>query len=227
MIALLHRRPDAVGRQALALFDGAPRAARTHVRIRWATCPVPAVASLVPRRGRILEVGCGHGLFSAYLALDSAQRQVVGVDIDESKIAVAREAAQRAGHAFTADVAPSGHLPPGPWNAIVIVDVLYLLDVDAQRALLTTCRSLLAPGGTLVVKEMGTTPRWKARWNLFQETLSVRVLRITEGASLTFVSPGTMAAWLKAAGLEVESRRLDRGRLHPHHVLIGTDASTG
>jgi 2-polyprenyl-3-methyl-5-hydroxy-6-metoxy-1,4-benzoquinol methylase len=226
MIALLDRRLDVVGRQALALFDTAPLAARTHVRVRWATCPVPAVAALVPRAGPILEVGCGHGLFSAYLALDSAERQVHGVDIDGSKIVVARQAARHAGDAFTAEVAQAGQLPTGPWDAIVIVDVLYLLDADAQRALLTTCRALLAPGGTLVVKEMGTTPRWKARWNLFQETLSVRVLRITEGASLTFVPPQVMAGWLRDAGLEVESRRLDRGRLHPHHVLVGKDAST-
>jgi 2-polyprenyl-3-methyl-5-hydroxy-6-metoxy-1,4-benzoquinol methylase len=226
MLTLLDRRPDATARQALALFEDAPLAARAHVRIRWATCPMAAVAALVPRQGRILEVGCGHGLFSAYLALDSAERQVYGVDIDASKIAVARQAARRAGDAFTADVAESGKLPTGPWDAIVIVDVLYLLDADAQRAMLARCRSVLAPGGILVVKEMGTSPRWKARWNLLQETLSVRVLRITEGASLTFVSPQIMADWLRAAGLAVESRRLDRRRLHPHHVLIGTDAST-
>ncbi|HET9900096.1 MAG TPA: class I SAM-dependent methyltransferase [Actinomycetes bacterium] len=224
MIALLERRPDAPGREALALYDGAPLAARAHVQIRWATCPLPGVAALVPDQGRILDVGCGHGLFSAYLALDSAERDVHGVDIDAAKIALAREAARRSGDAFTADVAPSGQLPAGPWDVITIVDVLYLLDADGQRDLLTACRALLAPGGILVVKEMGTTPRWKARLTLLQETMSVRVLRITEGASLTFVPPETVAGWLRNLGLEVQSLRLDRGRLHPHHVLIATDA---
>jgi 2-polyprenyl-3-methyl-5-hydroxy-6-metoxy-1,4-benzoquinol methylase len=227
VIALLDRRPDAPGREALALYDGAPLAARVHVRIRWATCPLPAVAALVPRRGRILDVGCGHGLFSAYLALDSADRDVHGVDIDAAKIDVARGAARRSNDVFTADAAPSGQLPVGPWNAITIVDVLYLLDANAQRELLTTCRSLLAPDGVLVVKEMGSTPRWKARWTLLQETMSVRVLRITEGVSLTFVPPETIGSWLRDLGLEVRSERLDRGRLHPHHVLIGTNAAGG
>jgi 2-polyprenyl-3-methyl-5-hydroxy-6-metoxy-1,4-benzoquinol methylase len=227
MIALLDRRPDAAGREALALFDGAPLAARIHVRTRWLSCPMPVVAAVVPSRGRILEVGCGHGLFSAYLALDCAEREVHGVDIDASKIAVAREAARRSGGAFTADVAPSGELPAGPWDAIVIVDVLYLLDEAAQRELLTTCRLLLSPRGVLVVKEMGTSPRWKARWTLLQERLSVRVLRITAGASLTFVPPEITAGWLRDVGLRVQSLRLDRGRVHPHHVLIGTDAADG
>jgi 2-polyprenyl-3-methyl-5-hydroxy-6-metoxy-1,4-benzoquinol methylase len=227
MIALLDRRPDAAGREALALFGSAPLAARAHVRIRWATCPMPAVAAFVPRAGRILDVGCGHGLFSAYLALDSAERQVHGVDIDATKIEVARAAARRSADAFTADVARPGELPTGPWDAVAIVDVLYLLDEDEQRSLVTACRSVLAPGGVLVVKEMGTAPQWKARWNLLQETLSVRVLRITAGTSLTFVPPATVAGWLRDLGLAVESRRLDHGRLHPHHVLIGRDAADG
>ncbi len=127
---------------------------------------------------------------------------------------------------FTAEVTGPGRLPAGPWDAVVVVDVLYLLSGDEQRELLTACRALLAPGGVLVVKEMGVTPGWKARWNLVQETLSVRVLRITDGANLTFVAPEITAEWLRDLGLEVTARRLDRGRLHPHHVVVGTDPST-
>jgi 2-polyprenyl-3-methyl-5-hydroxy-6-metoxy-1,4-benzoquinol methylase len=222
-------RPDAAGRQALALFRDAPLGARAHVWIRWATCPFPTVAGWVPAAGRMLEVGCGHGLFAAYLALQSPRREVAGVDVDAGKIAVARQAATRAravGARFDAIVTPSGQLPDGPWDAIIIVDVLYLLETTAQRALLGTCRSYLAPSGLLIVKEMGNTPRWKARWNRAQETVSVRVLRITEGSGLTFVNPTTMATWLRELGLSVESHRLDRGRIHPHHILLGRDHSS-
>jgi hypothetical protein len=75
----------------------------------------------------------------------------------------------------------------------------------------------------LVVKDMSTRPRWKAWANQAQETLSVRVLRITAGsAHFTFVEPDQRARWLQAAGLvDVRSRRLDRGRVHPHHLLVG------
>lgn len=225
---VLARRPDVAGRQALKLYGHAPPTARAHVAIRWVSCPFPAVAALVPRTGRVLEVGCGHGLFAAYLALQSGDRDVTGVDVDAGKIAVASRAAaraRRAGAALEVAVAPSGRVPDGPWDAIVIVDVLYLLEPDAQRALLANCRAQLGPAGVLVVKEMGTEPRWKARWNLLQETLSVRVLGITEGNGLTFVPPATTAQWLQDLGLDVRARRLDRGRLHPHHVLVAAPAA--
>jgi O-methyltransferase involved in polyketide biosynthesis len=99
--------------------------------------------------------------------------------------------------------------------------VLYLLPAAEQRRLISEAVAALAPGGVVVIKEMGTEPAWKVRWNTAQETLSVKVLRITEGGSFDFVAPDVMAGWLGELGLEVELRRLDRGRVHPHHLLVG------
>lgn len=218
------RRPDRAGREALALYRGAPWGDRAHVHIRWLSAPFRRLVRFLPPAGSVLEVGCGHGLFSTYAALDAPGRRVVGVDIDAEKIAV--------GAAATADLpsvelrhSPGGAVPEGPWDAVVIVDVLYLLPPEAQAALLTAAAGQLAPGGRLVVKEMASSPRWKVRWNAWQETLSVRVLRITEGSrSFTFLDPDVTAATLASLGLSVTATRLDAGRLHPHHVLVGTRA---
>lgn len=214
---------------ALGLYAGLGARTRAHVGIRWLSCPFPAVAAMVPVRGRVLEIGCGHGLFAAYLALASAQRSVCGVDIDAAKIEIARRAAARAarmGADLRVEVGSSGRVPIGPWDAVVIVDVLYLLGPDAQRSLLSACAGQLAPGGVLVVKEMGTTPRWKYRWNLAQETLAVRVLGITAaddagGHSFTFLTPGDVAAVLAASGLTTSISAVDRHRPHPHHLIVG------
>ncbi len=217
------RRPDAPGRAALALFRGAPLGVRVHTTVRWFSAPFPAIAVALPTHGRVLEIGCGHGLFSAYAALSAPGREVLGVDIDADKVAHGRAAVQGV-RGLELDVAPDGAVPDGPWDAVVVVDVLYLLPAAAQRRLLTEAASRLAPGGVLVVKEMGTTPRWKARWNALQETLSVKVLRITEGSSFDFVPPATTAGWLTDLGLTVHARRLDAGRVHPHHLLVARRA---
>jgi len=215
------RRPDRAGRTALALYRRAPLADRVHVHVRWWSAPFRRLVRTLPAAGRVLEIGCGHGLFAAYAALDAPARSVVGVDIDADKVAVG--AAATAGLPnVRLSASPDGDVPAGPWDAVVVVDVLYLLPADQQRRVLTAAAAALAPGGRLVVKEMAATPRWKARWNAFQETLSVRVLRITAGSSaFTFLDPAETAATLRAAGLAVTAARLDRGRLHPHHVLVG------
>lgn len=222
------RRPTGAGRAALRAYRHLPRSARVHATIRWWSAPFPRIAAFLPTSGRVLEIGCGHGLFSTYAALAGPGRSVVGVDIDADKIALARQAeAQLPGVDLTFRVAESGAVPTGPWDAIVIVDVLYLLPAPAQRALVHQAAAQLADGGQLLVKEMSPRPRWKAAWNRGQETLAVSVLGITEqdaagrAAPFDFVDPSTMASWLRDAGLWTAQLRLDRHRLHPHHLVIG------
>ncbi|WP_407341729.1 class I SAM-dependent methyltransferase [Pengzhenrongella phosphoraccumulans] len=213
------RRPSAAGRAALALYGGEPAAARAHVLVRWWSAPFEPVAAALPASGRILEIGCGHGLFSAYAALSEPGRTVTGTDIDAGKIRLAQAAARRSTARLTFAVDESGAVPAGPWDAVAFVDMLYLLPAVSQRRLLTDAAAVLAPGGSLIIKEMGTHPHWKVRWNTLQETVSVKVLRITEGSSFDFVEPSIMAGWLRELGLTTTTQRLDHGRMHPHHLL--------
>jgi 2-polyprenyl-3-methyl-5-hydroxy-6-metoxy-1,4-benzoquinol methylase len=214
------RTPEA--RQALALYADAPRGDRFHVRTRWWTCPFPAVEQAVPRQGRVLEVGCGHGLLSVYLGLCSSERDVLGVDIDEDKIVLARRAAEHLDPA-TARVRFE-HLEPegfaaGAFDAIVIADVLYLLPAERRLALLDECVAHLAPEGVLVVKEADRVPRWKGALTVGQELLATKVLRITEGDEVEFSPPSTFVDHLTVAGLDVDLRRIDRGYPHAHVLL--------
>ncbi|MGV8977988.1 MAG: class I SAM-dependent methyltransferase [Cellulomonas sp.] len=219
-MTLRSRRPDAAGRAALDLYRSAPLSVRAHATIRWWSAPFPAIAAALPRAGRIVEIGCGHGLFSAYAALEAPARTVVGVDIDADKIRHAHVAAAGL-ERLAFRVAPSGAVPDGPWDAAVFVDVLYLLPAVEQQRLITEAAAALAPGGVVIIKEMGTEPAWKVRWNTAQETLSVKVLHITEGGSFDFVAPDVMAGWLTDLGFDVQAQRLDAGRVHPHHLLVG------
>jgi 2-polyprenyl-3-methyl-5-hydroxy-6-metoxy-1,4-benzoquinol methylase len=203
----------------LARYAEEPVRTRLHTRVRWRSCPFEEIAGVVPRGGRVLEIGCGHGLFSTYLALEDPSRTVVGTDVDGDKIRAAQRAAEGLTNLSFAAAAP-GELPDGPWDAVVIVDVLYLIDREGERRLVHDAAARLAAGGVLVVKEMGTAPRWKFRWMAAQEKLAVQVLRITEGHDLTFVPPDELASWMAEVDLDdIAHRRLDAGHVHPHHLV--------
>jgi 2-polyprenyl-3-methyl-5-hydroxy-6-metoxy-1,4-benzoquinol methylase len=208
-------------RRARGAYSHLGRGDRFHTAVRWRTCPFPAVEAAMPRTGRVLDLGCGHGLFSLYLAAAGPDREVVGVDIDEDKLVSARRAAAHAGLAVRFEAAPDGRVPPGPWDAITVVDVLYLLGEPAALDLVGRAAAEVGPGGVLAVKEMAVRPRWKYELARAQEMVATRVLRITEGDEVAIVPPDDIAAAMSDAGLEVARRRLDRRAPHPHLLLLG------
>jgi cyclopropane fatty-acyl-phospholipid synthase-like methyltransferase len=217
---------DAAAAVARRAYASQSFTTRLHVAARWWTCPFRAVARAVPRAGTVLDAGCGHGLFSVYLAAQSPQRRITGVDIDEDKLTIARAAARAAGVDDRVDfrlVTPGWH-PDASWDTIVEVDMLYLLGRRRADEWLEQAAGALTPGGQLVVKELDVEPRWKARWSRFQEVLATRVARITEGDALELVPRRAVVAAMADCGLHVDACRLDRTRLHPHYLAIGTRA---
>lgn len=218
---------DDAGRRTLALYRQERWRVRLHASVRWRTCPFAAVAAAVPAAGRVLEIGCGHGLLSVYLALESGDREVWGTDVDGAKIGCAAGVARRSGANLRFLPAASGELPQGPWDAIALVDVLYLMSPPDQEQLLRRAAALLGAGGVLIVKEMASQPAWKFTLMRLQELAAVRLLRITAGATLSFVPPAFASSWLDSAGLTVESRPVDAGYPHPHHLLVGRRLPSG
>jgi SAM-dependent methyltransferase len=94
--------------------------------------------------GRLLEVGCGHGLL-----LDEARRRgyvVSGIDLSEEAALYARKRLD-----LPVREIPIEHrdLDGERYDAILLVDVLEHL--DDPRGTLRRCEELLAPGGALLV----------------------------------------------------------------------------
>lgn len=202
-------------------YRGHGRGDRFHVAVRWRSCPFAEIETHVPRAGRVLDLGCGHGAFALYLAATAPERAVTGVDVDEAKLVSARRAAARADLPVRFVRAADGALPEGPWDAIAVVDVLYLVGRDAALALVDDAARALAPGGALVVKEIDVRPRWKYELARAQELVSTRVTRITEGTGVAFVPPGELEATMAGAGLTVDQVPLGHGSLYPHLLFVG------
>jgi 2-polyprenyl-6-hydroxyphenyl methylase/3-demethylubiquinone-9 3-methyltransferase len=210
--------------RALALYDGEPPAARLHVHARHWLCPMERIAARVPDEGRVLDVGCGHGLFSNLLALGSPARAVFGVDPMASKIAVAQRVARNVPNVRYA-VGSAADVTDGGYDVITILDVLYLLPRPAKLALLQQCRALLKPKGLLLLKTNDRKPRWKYLWARFEEQM-MTALGLTEGQGLYFLNAAQNRALLGIAGFEAEVIRLDSWLPYPHVLFVARPSVT-
>lgn len=208
-------------RRCLAAYGNLPASTRAHVFLRWLSCPFAAVEEEVPKTGSVLDLGCGHGLLSLYISATGPERRVQGVDVDAAKVREATAAAS-AFHSVSFVEASDGGWRPQPdesWDAIVIVDMLYLLGSVAAFELLATAAAALCPGGRLVIKEIDFRPRWKYQLAVLQERMATRVARVTQGEMVDFLAPSGVARVLQDAGLTVKQRSIHRGYPHPHVVL--------
>ena len=203
------------------LYIDASLITRAYLRIKLKICPLIALEPHFPREGKIIDLGCGNGLFPNILSLGSSHRQVIGLDLDEKKIAVANETkipvmqiTYQVGDVVEADY-PQG-------DVFTLVDVLYLIPYDKQEIILQKCYNSLLPGGTLIVKEMDTRPRWKYVWNLFQETLAVKLIGFTLGERFYFRSQSEYLKILGQIDFTVKPVPLDKGYWYPHIVYICT-----
>ena len=99
---------------------------------------------------RVLDVGCGEGM----LALDLADRagQVVGLDVHEPTIEVARRDAARGNITYVVGDLLTADLEPGSFDAVVSIAALHHLDTVAA---LERIRNLVRPGGAVVVVGLG------------------------------------------------------------------------
>jgi 2-polyprenyl-3-methyl-5-hydroxy-6-metoxy-1,4-benzoquinol methylase len=167
-----------------------------YLRTRWRLCPFATVESHVPKKGRILDFGCGYGMLSNFLALRSPDRRVLGIDLNRDRIEVAmRSAKGRPEVSFRlGDVRDFQDIP---FDAVVMTDVLHHIDEENVRVLLRIIRSCLSDDGLLVVLDVDRFPRRK----FFATYLIDRLLNLTR--SLHYRSKELLAHLLEGSGFQV------------------------
>lgn len=113
---------------------------------RWCASPDTVDRQLLARcRGATLDVGCGPGRFVVNLARRGIP--ALGVDIAAAAVSLARSKGAAVLHRSVFDRLPG----EGRWRTVLLVDGNVGIGGDPVR-LLTRCRQLLDPDGTVLVE---------------------------------------------------------------------------
>jgi 2-polyprenyl-3-methyl-5-hydroxy-6-metoxy-1,4-benzoquinol methylase len=189
---------------------GAPPGARLHILGRYLTCPFLAAVDAIPPGARVLDVGAGHGVF-ALLAAARRGATVVAVEPDVRKLGAALR------HPSVRWVAGFDACIRGRFDAVALCDVLYRVPEAGRDPLLARLFDRLRPGGLLVLKEIDPDRRLKFSWNVAQEFVAIRVLRLTLGAGLVYENREAIGQRLARAGfVDFTTRAIDAGYPHSH-----------
>jgi 2-polyprenyl-3-methyl-5-hydroxy-6-metoxy-1,4-benzoquinol methylase len=109
---------------------------------------------------RILDVGCGFGLFGCYFSAMYPEINYCGYDLNAGRIEQATRAAERLGLknvSFHCGDARDLKIED-EYDAVLMVDLLHHINDEAKAKLLETCAAHLAPDGRLIIKDVTTHP---------------------------------------------------------------------
>jgi len=170
----------------------------------------------LPQRGRVLDIGCGFGLFSLYFALRSPERRIFGADIDAQRIDYATESARKLGldnveyHVISA----LDWRDDEPFDAIYMLDLVHHLPRADVRPFLERVSSSLTPGGVLILKDVSDRPRWKMWFTLLLDRLMVG------REPIHYWPPEELAGLLGELGFEVAHQPMKDFLPYPHMLYV-------
>lgn len=140
---------------------------RVYCRIRFVIINLGILNLLgVSLRGRkrVLEVGCGFGLFGCYFASRDPGMTYHGIDLDTARIRRAQRAAATLGLAnarFESGDAREALALEEQYDAVIMMDLLHHIPDDAKLRLLESVLARLAPDGVLIIKDVTRRPWFK------------------------------------------------------------------
>jgi 2-polyprenyl-6-hydroxyphenyl methylase/3-demethylubiquinone-9 3-methyltransferase len=170
------------------------------------------IGQYLPEQGRVLDVGCGFGLFSLYYATQRPGLILDGLDKNPRRIALARRAAARLGlgnvHYTVGDaVAFRGGRR---YDAAYMLDIVHHIPPDTVGPLVEQLAKVLPPGGRLVIKDVERRPFYK-RW--FTHALD---LAMDPRSPVCYWGAEELTPLLEAAGFRVHRHLMVDILPYPH-----------
>jgi 2-polyprenyl-3-methyl-5-hydroxy-6-metoxy-1,4-benzoquinol methylase len=185
---------------------------RAYAYLRFKIAPIEKVKKFVPKKGSILDVGCGYGVAAAYIAIKSGKRHVVGTDFNEKRIAKAKKSFENLKNVefFFEDLISAKS--KRKFDCILLIDVVHHVESGRQKGLLEACRKHLRTHGVMIIKDIDRKPVMKYLWNYLHDFL------LNDGP-LCFNSHEKLCGMAKKAGFIAEYKELGNF-FYPHFMLI-------
>jgi SAM-dependent methyltransferase len=174
------------------------------------------IGQYLPRSGDVLDLGCGFGLFSLYYAQLLPGLRLHGVDLDARRIGIAREAGRRLGLTNVEYAVGDARAfrTRQTYAGAYMLDMVHHVEPAAVRPLLAELYAALAPGASLLVKDVDRHPAYK-RW--FTHALDILM---SPGHPPHYWAADALQAELEQTGFRVYRHLMVDFLPYPHVLYV-------
>lgn len=173
------------------------KTSKIYDKLRSAILPLSEIDRALPKSGTIIELGCGQGVISKYLA-KRKNRLVLGIDANIKRIGGSTTSNLRF---KVGDITSINYKPQ---DGFVISDVLHHLSFKDQKALLSKLNKALKKNGTLVIKEIDTTEFLRSKLSRFWD------FALYPKDKIIYWNSNELKKYLNKLGFKVNIKRTSR-----------------
>lgn len=175
--------------------------------------------NLIPKTGKITDVGCGYGFLSYMLGYTSKDRTITGIDYDNEKIEIAQHGYLKSEHVnFVQQDAMSYRFSNE--DAIILSDVLHYLDPEHQQQLLENCVQNTNPGGMIVIRDGVKELEKRHKGTRLSELFSTKIIGFnkTGKQGLSFISSAFIESFATRHNLKLSV--IDNSKLTSNLIFV-------
>lgn len=185
---------------ARELYDAGPLVMRRMQHLRPYICPFEALLPVVPRGARVLDVGCGSGLFLGLLHRLGYGIRGEGFDASRAATACAETMARRHGDGCLrfSLVDKDEPWPVGEFDVVSMIDVLHHIPVAHQESAFEAAAERVRRGGLLLYKDMSASPWHLASMNRLHDLVVAREW-------IHYVPVARVEQWASRMGLKLRA----------------------
>jgi len=164
-------------RRMLELYPSLSFRDKLAILARLIFCIRPIMEVLehnLPKRGLVLDLGCGYGIISHLVSASHPERSVVGVDLSSRRIEVAKKSVDHSENVkfYAADIR---EVQTPRCDATIMIDVLYMFPYRDQERILSRCYENLRDNGVLIVKDNSKSPYWKYAYAHVEDVVKTKL----------------------------------------------------
>ena len=149
--------------------------------------------NLLPKEGKILDIGCGYGFMAYMLGYTSKKRLIKGIDFDGDKTEVAQLGYLKPQN-VSFEQANALEFNFDTYDAVVMLDMLHYLPDSQQIELLEKAVNSLSENGMLVVRDGIKELENRHKGTKLTEVFSTKIFKFNKTATtgLSFLSSKTI-----------------------------------
>lgn len=190
-------------------------------RIRFWDAPFDKLEKIIPKTGKILDLGCGDGIFANYLAITGPGRDIVGIELNKNRLKFANKGLRNT--RFLAGDVLRKEFPQA--DVVTMIHLLHHLPSrESQENLVRKVSCKLSKGGQLIIAEVSERPLLKYIVSWLTDVFVVPILFESKlfSRDVYYRKDKDWKSLLSKYGFVVKYRNLHRNKLFSHSLFVAT-----